>query len=678
MELEVMRYCVCWQVKVLKRKSMLDELSDDFTRIAMHDLWREFAVVETKAQDLRDQRWVYQVDESRGALGERGLCRESVERMYFQNWGWKGLDGLKLDEFVNVTALKLFVEISMVDEKLDLDLSALKELKVLQVDCPGLAVIFNGLSSLRSLYLLLCCSPGISPCFNEIGCLTNLQYLGLSDVKGVEVLDFTGLGMLREVVLVKLPDLVTVRGFSSRLANLRKLEIVSCMSLEECLGLGEVHSLATIRFIDCGVLTVIPDLGRLSNLRILNIIGCKSLSAVPGFGGLISLKEFNADGCENLVTVPDMGRLTKLSHLNLVRCPMQGLPFLDGLISLIGLCASFGAIAGEKPLFSNLSALKVACIIGWNGCNLWTSIQNLPMLEFLSLEDCRGDDVVPDLQNLERLKHVIIFNCVVRDLSGLSNVTALEVLHVFRCDGLERLPEFERPSKLTELRIDGCKNLGDWPSASNLCSLVSLKVDSVSLTKIMPNLAKLTSLQDLMLSGEGCENVLSLAFLSQLETLEVDGSPRMQSLDLSNYLRLRVLVLLGCSGLERVTCSTPLGALVDVDVRRCEHLVELPDLSMFPELEEVTVRNCSALKELTCSRLLTALEDMTLIGCGSLLGESVDVSKFPKLRRFRRVDSDSSIDPGTLMAGYEEDVRQFRRFPARSVMLQKHGVYGRK
>ena len=672
----VMCYFVCLQLEVLKRKSMLDELSDDFAQIGMHDLWLEFAVVETKTQDLRDQRWVYQVDERRGTLGRRGLCRESVERMYFRNRGWKGLDGLKLDEFVNVTALKFYVEISMVDEKLDLDWSGLKQLKFLEVVCPGLAISCNGLTSLRSLFYLVWRSPGIAPCFNEIGCLTNLHYLLLEDLKGVEVLDFTGLDLLSFVMLVSLPDLVTVRGFSSRLANLQTLSIVSCMSLQKCLGLGEVYSLETLGITECRVLTVIPDLGRLSSLRMLTFNGCKSLRAVPGFGGLISLEKFNAGGCESLVTVPDMGRLTKLHYLNTLLCPMQGLPGLHGLISLTNLFASFDEIEGEQPLFSNLSALKVACINGWTGSNLWTSIRNLLMLETLTLKDCRGDDVVPDLQKLKRLKRVIIINCDVKDLSGLSNGTALEVLHVYYCDRLERLPEFERPTKLIDLRINGCKNLGDWPSASNLCSLVSLKVDSVSLTKIMPNLEKLTSLQDLMLCGEGCENVLSMAFLSQLETLEVDGSPRMQSLDLSNYLRLRVLVLLGCSGLERVTCSTPLGALVEMDVRRCEHLVELPDLSMFPELEEVTVRNCSALKELTCRKPLTALEDMTLIGCGSLLGESVDVSKFPKLARFTRVDSSGTYETNSYFF-YEEEKRQFRRFPARSVTLNKFGFYRR-
>ena len=667
---------VCLQLEVLKRKSMLDDISDDFTRIGMHDLWFEFAAVETKTQDLRDQRWVYQVDERRGALGRRGLCRESVERMYFRNRGWKGLEDLKLDEFVNVTSLKIYVEISMVDEKLDLDLSGLKQLKFLEVECRGLAISCNGLSSLRSLFYLVWWSPGISPCFNEIGCLTNLQYFLLVDVKGVEVLDFTGLDLLSCVMLLELPDLVTVRGFSSRLANLQTLSIESCMSLQECLGLGEVYSLETFCITQCGVLTVIPDLGRLSNVRMLNFKGCKSLRAVPGFGGLISLEKFIAYGCESLVTVLDMGRLTKLQLLNTQLCPLQGLPGLDGLISLTELCASFGGISREQPLFSNLSALKVAWISGWTGSNLWTSIRNLPMLETLTLKDCRGDDVVPDLQNLKRLKRVLISYCDIADLSVLSNVTALEVLHVCYCDRLERLPEFERPTKLIDLRIYGCKNLGDWPSASNLCSLVSLKVDNVSLTKIMPNLGELTSLQDLMLCGEGCENVLSMAFLSQLETLEVDGSPRMQSLDLSNYLRLRVLVLLGCSGLERVTCRTRLGALVEMDVRRCEHLVELPDLSMFPELEEVTVRNCSALKELICSRALTALEDMTLMGCGSLLGESVDVSKFPKLARFTRVDSSGTYGTDSYFL-YEEEMRQSRRFPARSGTLRRLGIYRR-
>ncbi|KAG0601430.1 hypothetical protein M758_11G110200 [Ceratodon purpureus] len=50
----------------LKRKSVIEEVGDGtIWGVGMHDLWREFAMMETRIGDRERQRWVYDVIDSR-------------------------------------------------------------------------------------------------------------------------------------------------------------------------------------------------------------------------------------------------------------------------------------------------------------------------------------------------------------------------------------------------------------------------------------------------------------------------------------------------------------------------------------------------------------------------------------------------------------------------------------
>ncbi|KAG0554019.1 hypothetical protein KC19_12G056800 [Ceratodon purpureus] len=629
-------------LEVLKRKSLLEDLSEDFTKIGMHDLWIEFAVAETKAHDSREQRWVYHVD-GKKALGRSGRWRESVERMCFLEEGWRGLEGLDLSDFVNVEAFRLEVLILTLDCDLDLDLSGLKHLKSLELDTPGLTVRAEGLSSLSSLVSLSWITPRFAPCLDGIGRLTKLQNLELADCKGTRVLDLTELRFLRIVVINRFPDLISLKGLSSRMAALRILRIPHCKSLRECPGVGELYALEQLVLSGCGKLEKLPRLGRLKKLRELCINDCKSIREVPGLSDLVSLEGFYAEGCSKLVILPDLAKLTKLRELDVAKCPVQKVPRLDGLLSMTELYASFGKLSGEQPVLSKLSALKIVVIDGWNG-PIWASIRSLLMLEVLQLFVCKGDDVMPDLQNLERLREVALVGCEYKDLSGLSNSTALETLSLDRCEKLERLPEFGRLTKLTSLTIVGCPNLRDWRSESTLCSLKTLAVNGSSVTSFVRDLETLTRLRELYLNGSECENVLSLTSLClQLEVLSINRFSKMEALDLTNFSYLEKLELEGCSALERVTCGNPLTELTKLKVIDCESLVEIPDLSAFPQLEKLRLEECRALTKLSCSDRLTAVRKIELIGC-DLDEEVLDFSRFQNLREFRVEDASSSDD----------------------------------
>ena len=209
-----------------------------------------------------------------------------------------------------------------------------------------------------------------------------------------------------------------------------------------------------------------------------------------------------------------------LQRLDLEDCPLEEVPRLDGLIALTTLHIKFTKLVGEPPILSKLLALKDIDISEWKG-PICTSIQNLQKLEMLSLRDCRGEYVVPDLESLKRLRRVFLCNCDFKDLSRLGNSMALESLEVVRRDMLGWLPEFEKLTKLSCLSIWNSKRLRNWPRASHLCLLKELAVDKSSMWKFMPILETLIGLQRLSLHAERFENVLSIASLSQFKSLEI-------------------------------------------------------------------------------------------------------------------------------------------------------------
>ncbi|KAG0598288.1 hypothetical protein M758_12G061400 [Ceratodon purpureus] len=622
-------------LEVLKRISLLEDLGDGFTKIGMHDLWIEFAVEEAKPHSFRDQLWVYQEDGKRAAFQRRpGRWRESVERMCFFNLGFRSLDGLKLDDFVNLTVFALVVDIHMPDCALNLDLSGLVHLKSLQICTRGMSVRAYGLNFLTSLVELLWCTPGNSPCLDKIGHLKSLQYLKIQDCMGTKVLNFTELKFLKVVKIIKFPNLITIRGFSSRLTNLRSLVIENCKSLQKCPGLDELYSLEVLFLLECSKLPRLPCLGQLTNLKECDLSQCESLEAVPGLSELVALEKFSANGCRKLAPLPDLMKLTKLQELRIEECLVQCKPGVASLFALESL----------RPSVSKLSVLEVITISKWNGL-IWTSIRNLPMLRKLKLRDCEGDDVVPDLQSLKRLKSVKLESCDYKDLLGFSTVTALETLRIHACNELKRLPEFERLTKLRQFHIYGRYleyDIRDWPSASDMCSLEVLSVDEISSTKIVPDHESFSGLRKLNLYGSGCENVLSMASSSQLEFLSIFFFETTKELDFSGFPNLKKLVLWHCGALKRLTCSKPLTALNELHVIDCESLVEMPNLSStFPHLEDLFLINCRALSCMTCSGPFLDLKYIKLVGCDRRIEMPYSVSIFPKLKEYTVKDSSS-------------------------------------
>ena len=208
----------------LKKKSLLEDVGEGhWTKIGMHDLWREFCVAEANANKIRpdqDQRWMF-LEEERGDLHSSW---DTLKRMRFLNEGWKGLEQVDFEACVHVSVLKVNIQWFVESSKLLLDLKGLKYLKSLELKANKFHITCDGFGSLKNLVVLKWwADKASSPCIEDIGSLTKLQVLEIKGFEGDQLPDLRKLTALQVVCFAHCDNVVTIRGLSSKLSNLRSL-----------------------------------------------------------------------------------------------------------------------------------------------------------------------------------------------------------------------------------------------------------------------------------------------------------------------------------------------------------------------------------------------------------------------------------------------------------------------
>jgi len=80
----------------LKRKSLLENLGDGLGRISMHDLWREFARLETKIGEFEKRRWMFEWNEYNALSEESSVTNGhhlvNVRQMFYLDKGFMKLE----------------------------------------------------------------------------------------------------------------------------------------------------------------------------------------------------------------------------------------------------------------------------------------------------------------------------------------------------------------------------------------------------------------------------------------------------------------------------------------------------------------------------------------------------------------------------------------------------------
>jgi Leucine-rich repeat (LRR) protein len=520
------------QLEVLKRKSFLEDLGDGSTIIGMHDLWREFSVMETRVGEYNQRRWVYDVHgphfrPEESSLGDSGW--RSLQRICSKGSASNSVIEVNLTDCSNTKVLKL------IDLQLDesvLDLKALKRLKSLEflsrrgTWVPQIEVL--GLQFLTNLVVLkLDNIPTNSICVEEIAILTNLQILQLhSGIENTNKLpDLEDLILLQMVTFCFGNGAETISGLSSWMTNLQYLDLGWCGFLRSCHGVGELVALEELELCYCEKLEELPDLQRLTNLKKLNIIGCKFLKALPGLGDLVALRVLRAKFCKKLAELPDMHKLTNLQVLDIRYVKLRHVPGLTDRLDL-----------------HKLMELQTVEIRGWGSQGL-PCVLRLANVKSLTIWNCTGVAELAGLSNSSGLQALSVGFCDFKDVSGLSRLTALQSLTIQQCNELESLPDLRQLLKLEMLDIRACHRLRDW--------------------------SRETPGPDLLCAGT----------LPQLETLKCSYLPITELPDLSNFPRLKELDLDHCGGLLSLSSSEPLMALEVLMLSSCRNLKTLPDLS---------------------------------------------------------------------------------------------------
>ncbi|KAL0431175.1 UNVERIFIED_CONTAM: putative disease resistance protein RGA1 [Sesamum radiatum] len=328
------------------------------------------------------------------------------------------------------------------------------------------------------------------------------------------------------------------------LKNLKKVSLGSCRKCEHLPPLGKLPSLTDL------------ILDGMDSLKYLDDEWCVNGEIL--FPVLTTLSIFDTPNLEEFRRGNSVESFACLKEIEIVRCPkLLGLPFLPTLRSLV--------------------------ISGSISATLLRSLTFLTSLTSLKLSDIAELAAFPEgfLQNNNALEELKFDSLPITTLSDvLDDLSALKVLHLYRCNHLEFLPEgLKNLGSLETLDISGCDGLRLFPAATmeHLSSIRFLSFNNCKKLKPFSGPMKQTT---------------------ALHQLYLHGLPELKDLPESMQLfsALQWLFIWGCEGLW----SLPdwlgnLESLSALGIRECENLSSLPD--GFKSLRSLEIVGCPELKK---------------------------------------------------------------------------------
>ncbi|KAI6679447.1 hypothetical protein NL676_033328 [Syzygium grande] len=413
---------------------------------------------------------------------------------------------------------------------------------------------------------------------------------------------------------------------------------------------------------------LLESIGGLKSLTVLKIENQSDVIKLPhSIGELLGLKHLSLHGCTKLGKLPNsMGELRSLLFLDLSCTCISGLPDSIGrLESLLRLDLSQTHIAELPDSIGNLRRLKSMCLDQTQIKELPKNIWTLENLEELNARGCRNlkGEIPSEIAGLSQLTILNLSQSKVSRLPmTINRLSSLEELVLSDCNGLQLLPDF--PTSLTKLELSS-SSLRAVPNLSNLTSLRHLDISDCSFDFNLfkntrgkvpnPNLewlGRLNELQTLrLIISDFNLPPTDLSSLSQLRSLEITcPDPRSltrlpSSLEFlrledvetpiewplfSNLGNLCELKLCGYR-LREIEFDIELGQLENLrrlQVRKCESLARLSNLSSLKELRVLSVEYCPQLTEIESQPLSTG-------DCSSTERPIPDTPKLEKLQSLR-------------------------------------------
>ncbi|PPD90555.1 hypothetical protein GOBAR_DD12483 [Gossypium barbadense] len=396
-------------------------------------------------------------------------------------------------------------------------------------------------------------------------------------------------------------------------------QLVSLAAEQERLQLDKIPGVESLFIRDCERLNRLPEaLHAFPFITRITLADCPGLVCFAESNFPPALKELRIVNCVNLQYLVDEKENTNKS-MSSNTCLLERLD--------ISCCPSLIWLSSRDDICNRLQHLKIRC------CSKLSSLflnAKLPvMLKQLFIGDCPMlECIAQDFLETTDLESIVIHDAEkIKSLPrGLDKLSHLQEIRLFSCPNLVSLEESGLPTtNLRALSIGGCENfraltkcINNFTSFRELavsnCSadisfpeegfptnLTSLQISNAP--KIYTSLVewgfyRLTSLQKLNISGEGCSRVVSFPE----EAIGMMLPPSLTDISIRRFENLEFM----CSkGLQHLTSLQQLG------IYDCPKLASLPEKDMLLSLERLSIQRCPLLEE-GCSRAKSGIDFSTL------------------------------------------------------------------
>ena len=594
-----------------------------------------------------------------------------LERLELQDCKWlssipKSICKLKCLKELNLsccTTLQHFPEILEPMEHLEsliLSGTAVKELHssiellpVLETlelqDCKGLSSIPKSICNLKCLKELnLSCCTTLQHFPEMLEPMEHLKSLNLSGTAVKEL--HSSIELLPVLERLELQDCKWLSSIPKSICKLKCLKVLNlscCSTLQHFPEILEpMEHLESLILSGTAVKELHSSIELLPVLETLELQGCKGLSSIPkSICKLKCLKVLNLSCCSTLQHFPEMlepmeyleflilsGTAVKELHSSIELLPVLKRLKLQGCKGLSSIPKSICKLKCLKVLnlfkcsklehfleiFEPMEHLKYLILSGTTIKELHSSIELLPVLETLELQDCKWLSSIPkSICKLKCLKVLNLSCCstlqhfpeILEPMEHLKSLilsgTAVKELH----SSIELLPVLKR------LQLQGCKGLSSIPKS--ICKLKCLKVLNLSKCSKLEHFSEIFEpmehLEYLILSGTAIKELhSSIELLPVLKRLELRGCYRLSSIPKS-ICKLKCLKVL--------------------DLSCCSTLQHFPEILEPMEHLNSLILSGTAVKELHSSiELLPVLETLELQGCKGLSSIPKSICKLKCLK----------------------------------------------
>ncbi|XP_004307463.1 PREDICTED: TMV resistance protein N-like [Fragaria vesca subsp. vesca] len=270
------------------------------------------------------------------------------------------------------------------------------------------------------------------------------------------------------------------------LVKLKSIDLSYSINLTMTPDFTGIPNLERLVFEGCtNLIKVHPSIALLKRLKIWNFRYCRSMKSLPSEVKMEYLETFDVSGCSTLKMFPEfMGQMKRLSKLSISGTAVKNLPssverFSESLAEL-DLC---GIVARERP-YSHF--LKQNVRVSSSGLfprksphpllPLLASLKHLSCLTSLKLNDCNlhEGEIPNDIGSLSTLKSLELggnnFVTLPASLRLLSN---LGFISVENCKRLEQLPDLPFNERLW-VNSSNCTSLKVFPDPSAFSSVGNL------------------------------------------------------------------------------------------------------------------------------------------------------------------------------------------------------------